>query len=46
MSVEEKILDAVNEADEEEEIPSYSSSRWKERQRVRRKNEATIDKSE
>lgn len=40
MSAEEKILDAV---DEEEEMPSYSSSRWKERQRIRRKNQATID---
>lgn len=41
MSAEEKILDAF---DEEEDMPSYSSSRWKERQRIRRKNQATIDK--
>jgi len=42
MSAEEKLLDVV-ESEDEEEMPSYSSSRWKERERIRRKNQATID---
>ena len=40
MSAEDKILDSI---DEEDEIPSYLSWRRKERQGIRRKNQAVID---
>jgi len=45
MSAEEEIMDSIdNEDDEEEDVSSYSSWRRKERQRIRRKNQATIDR--
>ncbi|MFO7772499.1 MAG: AAA family ATPase [Dehalococcoidia bacterium] len=43
MSAEDKILDAIDDEDEEEEMPSFLSRRRKERQRIRRKNQATVD---
>jgi cell division protease FtsH len=42
MSAEDKILDAFDEEDDEE-ISSYSGWRRKQREKVRRKNQATID---
>jgi hypothetical protein len=44
MSVEEEVLDAIDEEDDDDEdVSSYSSWRRKERQRVRQKNRATIE---
>lgn len=44
MSAEEQILDAIDDEEDEDDVSSYSSWRRKERQRIRRKNQATIDR--
>jgi cell division protease FtsH len=44
MSVEEKFLDAIDDEENDEEMPSYLSQRRKQREKMRRKNQATIDK--
>lgn len=43
MSAEEKFLDAVEEEEDDEETPSYLGWRRKERRRIQRKNQATIN---
>ena len=44
MSVEDKILDAIDDEDDEEDASSYSSWRRKEREKIRRKNQTIIDR--
>lgn len=42
MSVQEQLVDALENDEEEDEEPSYLSWRRKQKQRIRRKNQATI----
>ena len=44
MSAQERLLDAIDDEDDDEYVSSYSSWRQKEREKIRRKNQTIIDR--